>query len=54
VLGDVRLKKPANVGAEQCVFAGVSLPAGPGRVEAAVVVDGKPYGAGYVDVKRVP
>jgi arylsulfatase A-like enzyme len=51
-LGETSLARTVGAGGEQCVFPDVALAPGAGRLEADVSVDGKPYGAGYVDVLR--
>ncbi|UCH34404.1 MAG: sulfatase-like hydrolase/transferase, partial [Armatimonadota bacterium] len=53
-LGDVVRRERLEAGATSCVFAGVSLMAGDARLEAWLTAGGKPVGARYVDVERVP
>jgi arylsulfatase A-like enzyme len=52
-IGDVRMDQPAEIGASDSVFKDVALPAGPARLQAVISVEGKDYGAGYVDVRRL-
>ena len=51
-IGEFDMDQPAEIGAADAVFKDVALPAGPARLQAVITVEGKDYGAGYVDVKR--
>jgi arylsulfatase A-like enzyme len=51
-IGDRQSTQPAATGAQSVVFENVTLQPGPTRLRAVVAVDGKDYGAGYVDVQR--
>lgn len=49
--GDVVARQAVNAGEAACVFSGVRLPAGPGRLEAAVKVGTDVSGVQYVEVR---
>lgn len=52
VCGSLSLRQPVAAGQESCVFAGVALPVGPGRLEPALVRDGANVGVKYVQVTK--
>jgi arylsulfatase A-like enzyme len=53
-LGSARMDRPVDPGSKECVFEGVRLPAGPGKLEAWVARAGSTTGVLYVEVKRRP
>jgi len=51
-LGAVDAWAPVPDGADTVMFGGLSLPAGPGRVEPEIVVGGQSVGVEYVEIER--
>ena len=51
--GGVSARQPVKAGEEECVFSGVRLPLGPGRLEARLVEGPAVFGVQYVEVKRI-
>jgi hypothetical protein len=53
VLGGVSTRRAVRAGEEECVFSGVRLPLGPGRLEAGLGKGPATAGVKYVELKRV-
>ncbi len=51
-VGKVWVQKEVPDGAKEAVFKGVSLPSGPGRLEAWLAAGGRTRGMAYVEVRR--
>ena len=51
--GRTSLRQVVAPGSAECVFSGVELPLGPGRIETRIISGRAEYGVKYVEVRRM-